>query len=130
MGENRSDADLTLSTTPNSWAAATRAPTWGSSTYTTSPSSCWAKSVIPTVTSSPSRRAHSCSVVYLNSSGTGLPSLTLPSSSWTAWSGADSMCDPPAHSIRRAAGPGSVRHEWESHDTRDRFRTADLDVQL
>src|SRR5690242_8352556 len=70
MGAKRSETALTDSTTPNAWWAVTLAPTFGSSTKTTSPSCSCANSVMPTRTRSPSRLAHSCSRVYLRSAGT------------------------------------------------------------
>src|SRR5207245_9518059 len=68
-GAKRSDTALTDSTTPKFLLAVTFAPTFGSSTNTTSPSCSWAYAVIPTRTRSPSCFAHSCSRVYFSSLG-------------------------------------------------------------
>src|SRR5919198_3143214 len=76
-GAYTSDTDFVDSTSPKGSPAWTSVPTSGTSTYTTSPRASWAKSVMPTRTRPPpSSRAHSCSLVYLRSSGNSTP---LPS---------------------------------------------------
>src|SRR6266542_3560088 len=74
-GAYTSETDFVDSTSPNGDPAVTSVPTSGTSTYTTSPRASWAKSVIPTRTTLPSRRAHSCSVVYFSSWGNSILSL-------------------------------------------------------
>src|SRR3989442_2158274 len=69
-GANRSETALTDSTTPNGFFAVAVAPTFGSSTKTTSPSCSAAYAVMPTRTRSSSRLAHSWSRVYRSSFGT------------------------------------------------------------
>src|SRR4028119_679689 len=70
---------FTLSTAPKESPDASVAPISGSSTKTTSPSSSWAWSVMPTVATPSSTRTHSWLLVYWRSPGTDicLPSLLL-----------------------------------------------------
>src|SRR5450759_1547806 len=68
-GEYSSETDLTDSISPNASPATTSSPTAGRSTYTTSPSWSWAKSVMPIDATSPSVLSHSCSLSYLRSVG-------------------------------------------------------------
>src|SRR5258705_2945719 len=72
-GAKRSLTVLTASIVPKIFIWVTRAPTCGSSTNTTSPSSPCAKSVMPTSASWPLARTHSCSLVYRRSLGTFIP---------------------------------------------------------
>src|SRR5258707_682416 len=65
-GANRSETAFTDSTTPKVFMATTFAPTFGSSTKTTSPSCSWAKAVMPMRARPSSTLAHSCSRVDLS----------------------------------------------------------------
>src|SRR5215213_2895182 len=69
-GAYTSETALTLSTVPKESPASKVAPSSGNSTKTTSPSSSWAWSEIPTVAVSPSVRTHSWLLVYCRSWGT------------------------------------------------------------
>src|SRR5918996_4666497 len=68
-GAMTSDTALTDSTSPAALSFATVAPISGGSKWTSSPSESCANHVIPSVASSPSMRAQSCSGWYLRSSG-------------------------------------------------------------
>src|SRR5690625_3063336 len=70
-------AVLTDSTTAMASPSETLSPSAGSSTKTTSPSWSWAKSVMPTVHSSPSWRSHSCDFRYLRLSGSSTINSSL-----------------------------------------------------
>src|SRR3954454_4920280 len=63
-------AVFTDSTTAHGSPALTLRPAAGSSTNTTSVSSCWAWSVMPTVAVPPATRTHSCDLAYFKSEGT------------------------------------------------------------
>src|SRR5580692_8910888 len=63
-------AVFTDSTTAQASPAFTVRLAAGSSTNTTSVSSCWAWSVMPTVAVSPLTRTHSCDLAYFRSEGT------------------------------------------------------------
>src|SRR5205823_14558046 len=68
-GEIRSDTALTDSTSPYDASFAIVAPWSGGSKWTSSPSESCAYQVMPSVASSPSTRAQSCSGWYRSSSG-------------------------------------------------------------
>ncbi len=68
-GEIRSDTAFTDSTSPYEPSFAMLAPTSGASKWTSSPSESCAYQVIPSVASSPSTRAQSCSGWYPSPSG-------------------------------------------------------------
>ena len=61
QAELQQDADTGDSTSPQAAPWETVAPTSGGSKWTSSPSESWANQVIPSVASSPSIRAQSCS---------------------------------------------------------------------
>src|SRR5918912_2006190 len=68
-GEIRSETALTDSTSPYVESFVIVAPASGGSKWTSSPSESCANQVMPSVASSPSMRAQSCSRWYLSSSG-------------------------------------------------------------
>src|SRR5919108_1930948 len=70
-----------------------------------SPSESWAKEVMPTRMLSPSRAAHSCSLVYLRCSG-----YITTSAGWT---GAKDTCGARSVGPRRSSGTGRLRDQRE-----------------
>src|SRR5215210_396184 len=85
-----------------------------------SPSSPWAKSVIPTVATSPSKRTHSCDRVYLRSAGIeaiALPVLFL--SRPLVEGGLDLLCRHPFATdldVQRLADSGVLRRNQRQSD--------------
>src|SRR5436190_14273332 len=127
MGLKTSETDLVDSTSPKGWPAWTSVPTSGTSTYTTSPSASWAKSVIPTrMRPSPSSRAHSCSFVYLSSSGysTDAPPATSRHAPFDRLDLGDRQCSHIGggrHVAHHAARPQPL--DGRSHDGMSAART-------
>src|SRR5690606_1039997 len=131
-----SDAAFTDSTTAQALPASTRSPTFGSSTYTRSPSRPWAWSEMPTVTlPSPSTRVHSWDFRNFRSPGISLMGYSAATGGgWKGNSlttGRKPLGGPlPDTSGQHAVLRLAVTHEREFHHPHRHLAAADIDPDV